>query len=137
MCSDVGLSIMSRDTLSLKNSRRALKFLPSSARDETNEKRNCAIKVTQTKLSSEKFHSINACALCRCDQKYNFGVSLACFKKYFDRLCIINHRLSQLFFSSFHNFFPSRSMYFFSQRKRLKNSNYQYFAWYWIVSSSD
>lgn len=60
MLSDVGLSIMSRDTLSLKNSRHALKSLPSSARDETNEKRKCAIKVTQTKLSSEKFRSINA-----------------------------------------------------------------------------
>lgn len=28
-------------------------------RDEANEKRKCAIKVTQTKLSSENFHSIN------------------------------------------------------------------------------
>lgn len=117
MCSDVGLSIMSRDTLSLKNSRRALKFLPSSARDETNEKRKCAIKVTQTKLSSEKFHSINACALCRCDQKYNFGVSLACFKKYFDRLCIINHRLSQLFFHHFTIFFLLVRCIFFTKKK--------------------
>jgi hypothetical protein len=89
--------------------------------DETNEKRKCAIKVTQTKLSSENFHSINgsvyAGMIKNNERKNTSRVSLACL--IFFCYCRCN-------LLSLTNFFIipaiSSKMNFSFGWKRLKNS---------------